>query len=362
MKLPSSGRGLRTDGVPLRPRRLRLEASTACQLRCPSCPTTEGRIGEALGTGFLAFAHFKRLIDENPWVRDVELSNWGEIFLNPDLLTILEYAYRKNVAIRADNGVNFNTVKDDVLEGLVKYRVRSMTCSIDGASNQTYGLYRRRGCFDQVIENVRKLNALKARYRSDYPELHWQFIAFGSNEHEIPRARAQARALRMTFDVKLSWGDMYTAEAFSPVNNKDLVRRETAGGVADRREYRQKYGRNYLQKSICAELWRSPQINWDGKVLGCAVNHWGDFGNAFQDGLVQSLNNEKITYARRMLLGRVPPRADIPCTTCTHYQAMQADGRWLTRRDTASAGTLPQVMAWAWRKSVSQVKRLLGMH
>src|SRR3989304_2758860 len=107
MKLPSSGRGLRTDGVPLRPRRLRLEASTACQLRCPSCPTTEGRIGEALGTGFLAFAHFKRLIDENPWVRDVELSNWGEVFLNPDLLTILEYADRKHVAIRADNGVHF---------------------------------------------------------------------------------------------------------------------------------------------------------------------------------------------------------------------------------------------------------------
>ena len=166
----------------------------------------------------------------------------------------------------------------------------------------------------------------------------------------------------MTFDVKLAWGAMYTAEGFSPVANKARVRRETAGGVADRREYREKYGRPYLQKSICAQLWRSPQLNWDGKVLGCAVNHWGDFGNAFHDGLVQSLNNEKITYARRMLLGQEPPRADIPCTTCPHYQAMRADGRWLTRRDTAGAGTLPQVMAWAWKKSVSHAKRLLGRH
>jgi len=331
MRLSPFPHGRGAGRIPFAPRRLRLEASTACQLRCPSCPTAEGSIGRSLGTGFLSFAHFQMLMDENPWIADVELSNWGEIFLNPDLLRILEYAHRKGVALRADNGVNLNTIRDEVLEGLVRYQFRSMTCSIDGASDETYGPYRRRGHFDRVIENVRKLNALKARLRSDYPELHWQFVAFGHNQHDIPRARSLAHALGMTFEVKLSWGDMYTPEAFSPVGDRDAVRHATPSGVADRTEYREGYGRNYLQKSICAQLWNSPQINWDGRVLGCCVNFWGDFGNAFRDGLLPSLNNERIGRARRMLLGEAPPRKDIPCTTCMHYRAMRDDGRLLRR-------------------------------
>ena len=57
----------------------------------------------------------------------------------------------------------------------------------------------------------------------------------------------------------------------------------------------------------------TPQINWDGKVLGCCVNHRGDFGgNAFRDGLTASVNTEQIQYARAMLLGHAPPRAAPP--------------------------------------------------
>ncbi len=43
------------------------------------------------------------------------------------------------------NGVNLNHARDEVLEGLVKYRVRGVKCSIDGASPETYRVYRIRG-------------------------------------------------------------------------------------------------------------------------------------------------------------------------------------------------------------------------
>ena len=64
----------------------------------------------------MKFDDFKKLVDENPEVSHVELSNWGEMFLNPDIVKIMEYAYRKNVALTASNGVNLNTVKEPVLE------------------------------------------------------------------------------------------------------------------------------------------------------------------------------------------------------------------------------------------------------
>jgi MoaA/NifB/PqqE/SkfB family radical SAM enzyme len=295
----------------IRPTRIRVEASSFCQLRCPSCPTATGAIDAAVGRGFLRFADFRALLDRNPSLEQVELSNYGEAFLNPELLEILAYAAEKGVAILLGNGANLNHARDDVLEGLVRYRVREMTCSIDGASPDTYRKYRVRGDFDAVIRNIERINHFKRLYGTDLPKLTWQFVVFGHNEHEISLARAMAERLGMGFHTKLSWDP-----EFSPIQDEELVRGQTGETATTRTEYETLHGRKYLQ-GICLQIWRDPQINWDGKVLGCCRNFWGDFGgNAFHDGLVESLNNEKIAYAREMLLGLQPARADIPCTTC----------------------------------------------
>lgn len=313
-------------------RGVRVDAATVCQLRCPSCPTAKGKMGEFVGHGYLRFADFKRLVDANPWVRSVELSNWGEMFLNPDLLPILRYAHEKDVALTALNGVNLNTVREAVLEGLAQYRFREMTCSIDGASEETYAIYRRRGSFGKVIDNVRKINRYKQKHASDYPRLTWQFVIFGHNEHEIPLARDMAHELDMDIYFKLSWD-----EKFSPPRDPEFIKREAGLEVATRSEFERKYGRKYLQKEMCAQLWTSPQINFDGKILGCCVNRWGDFGRTTDWRLEEAVNNERIRYARGMLMGTRDPRADVPCTTCTYYQAMRASGNWVKPGDVSGS-------------------------
>src|SRR6185436_6505572 len=58
---------------------IRLEASTVCQLACPLCPTPEGTIKARIGAGFLKLDAFRRLVDANPAISRIELSNWGEI-------------------------------------------------------------------------------------------------------------------------------------------------------------------------------------------------------------------------------------------------------------------------------------------
>ncbi len=277
-----------------------------------------------MGNGLLKFKDFQKLIDENAWIKEIELSNYGEIFLNPDLLEIIKYTCKREVASKADNGVNINNVQKDVLEGLVKYRLRSMTCSIDGASNETYKTYRVKGNFETVIGNIRKINFFKQKYQSEYPRLTWQFIVFGHNEHEIPLARKLAGELDMNFYVKLSWDDK-----FSPIRDQEYVRKLV--GTASRAEYKQKYGIEYGQE-FCHQMWDEPQINWDGKVLGCCRNFWGNFGgNAFRDGLLKSINSEKIKYAMDMLLGKKIAREDIPCTTCSIYFHIREEGKWLIR-------------------------------
>jgi len=308
----------------VRPTTIRLEASSACQLRCPSCPTTTGASWPVVGRGYLKFDDFKKLVDANPWVRAIELSNYGEIFVNPELAAIVAYAHGRGVALSCENGANLNNLDDTIAEALVRYGFRSITCSIDGASQQTYSQYRVRGNFDDVIANIERINRFKRVYRSDLPSLTWQFIAFGHNEHEIAAAQRRAAELGMGFYVKLSWDS-----EFSAVKNAELVRETTGTGAATREEFRQKHGYDYMQ-GICTQLWEKPQINWDGKVLGCARNFWDEFGgNAFNDGLLASINSENLQYARRMLQGEVAPRDGIPCTTCDIYLGRKRDGQWM---------------------------------
>jgi len=212
---------------------------------------------------------------------------------------------------------------------VVKYRLRVLTCSIDGASQETYRRYRVRGNFDRVIANVRRINHWKRHYASELPMLRWQFVVFGHNEHELDAARGMADKLGMVFVPKLSWD-----EEFSPPRDPAAVRAAT-GGAASRTEFRERHGTHYM-RTICHQLWDSPQVNWDGKMLGCCRNTWGDFGaNAFHDGLVASVNSERIGYARQMLLGRAQPRDDVPCTICEIYLGMRETGRYLQRDDAA---------------------------
>ena len=173
----------------VQPWRIRLEASSFCQLRCPTCSTTERRIDAVIGKGFLRFEDFRRLIDLNPSIKIIELANYGEVFLNPHLLRILEHAHRKGVSLTLDSGVNLNTARDEALEGLVKYSVSTVSCSIDGASPETYRKYRVRGNFNTVITNIKRINYYKQVYRTEFPRLDWQFIVFVV---QIPRVDVSA--------------------------------------------------------------------------------------------------------------------------------------------------------------------------
>jgi hypothetical protein len=135
----------------------------------------------------------------------------------------------------------------------------------------------------------------------------------------------------MNFRLKLTWDGK-----FSPIRDAALVRKQTASQVVTREEHEALHDEKYLS-GICHQLWDDPQINWDGKVLGCCRNFWGDFGaNAFVDGLSESVNSEQMRYAREMLMGRKPPREGIPCTTCEMFKDMQKRRKYISRKGTVA--------------------------
>lgn len=190
------------------PKRVRIDACTICQLKCHCCKNGQGKLKDSIvGHGFLSFENFKRFVEMNPFIEKIELANWGEVFLNPELGKIIAFAHENGVKLAAKTGTNFNNVSDEMLELLVKCEFDSLVISLDGASNETYSFYRRGGNFDTVIENIKKLNNLKTKFNSNYPKLYWQFVMMGHNEHELPKARKLAEELGMGFMPKLNWSE-----------------------------------------------------------------------------------------------------------------------------------------------------------
>lgn len=296
--------------------KISIDASTKCQLKCPECSTSKGIIKNGIvGSGFLIFDNFKRIVDCNPNIMEIELSNWGEIFLNPDLKKIVKYAYDKNIKLTAGNGVNLNTVDSNTLEALVIYKFGYLNISIDGASQESYTQYRIGGNFDKVISNIRELNKFKEKHNSIYPKLSWQFILFGHNEHEISTVKELCKELNMVFNPKLNHSD------FSPIRDPEYVKAESGLGVSNRKEYKTKFKIDY--KRPCCHLWDSPQINWDGKLIGCSVNKWGYYGNVFEDGLTYCLEHKQFKDVKLVLRGDLEVNEKMPCFSCPTFQQIR---------------------------------------
>ena len=299
------------------PSKIRISASTICQLECVLCDSfgRKPKVSPSdIGSGFLKFRHFKKLLDLNPHIKFVELSWKGEIFLNPEIEDIIKYAYEKGVELSADGGVNLNDVSPKVIESLVKYCFKNIRVSIDGASSQTYKIYRKNGNFDKVLKNILLINKFKKKYNSGFPDLCWQFVVFGHNEHEIPAARKIASMLGMRFKTKLSWDPNY-----SPVRNKDFVKKETSLDVVNRQEFLNKFGCDY-NSDTCKQLILSPLINYDGRLFGCCENSRIAFGNVFKDGLIKCLNTDNYRHTVKVALNNLDSCQGTPCENCRVYK------------------------------------------
>jgi MoaA/NifB/PqqE/SkfB family radical SAM enzyme len=213
--------------------------------------------------------------------------------------------------------VNLNNANPDTLEAVVKYKLRRMTLSIDGASQETYSIYRIGGDFNKVIQNVRILNEFKRKYKTRFPILRWQFVVFGHNEHELGEARKMARELGASFYPKLSWDLSY-----SPLQNLAQVSMDVGENLQSRKKILERSNKDNQSFNVCSQLWNQPQVNWDGKLLGCCINIWGDYGNAFEKPLQLLLEGERYAYAKAMLLKEKEPSTDVPCWHCPVFRGM----------------------------------------
>ena len=311
------------EKVEFHPVRVRLDASTICQLDCAGCYMRSENCG-TMGAGYVRESNVRRLLDENPWIRQIELSNSGEPFCNPEMLRILELMHERNIDTQFWNGVNFNDVPEEVLDALVRFGTSTVLVSIDGVTQGVYEQYRRKGSIDKVYANIRRINELKKKYNTEYPRMIWQFILMDHNQHEAEDAVRMAGELGMEIVFKLDWRG-----GFVPDDPEKLAR-ITGLFTQDHREYALDQHHEFLSNVICSGMVIAPQINWDGRLLGCCSVYKNDWGiNVFETPLSGIFNDPDYREAFiNLLKGRDSLAHKGPCRDCYTFSENVTDYRY----------------------------------
>jgi MoaA/NifB/PqqE/SkfB family radical SAM enzyme len=143
----------RTLHPPL-PKHIYIDPSSYCQLQCPLCPTGTRTI--KLDKQMMSLTDFKRYIDHFRIIKQIDLYNWGEPFLNPQLLDIIRYAKSKNIFVTIDS--NFSLYfTDKKLDDILSSGLDVLRVALDGATQKSYNAYRKNGNFPLVLDNLRRL-------------------------------------------------------------------------------------------------------------------------------------------------------------------------------------------------------------
>jgi len=297
---------------------IRLDICTLCNLNCPACSMRKTS-NPPNGLGYLKFEDFKKFIDrDGDKIKYIEISNFGEPFLNPDAIKILEYAHSHNIELDCGNGTNLNINNDNILKAIVDNQVRTLTVSCDGVTQEAYEKYRVNGRVELVFNNIKKLVAYKKEKNSKYPIINWQYILRESTEDEVEMAFAKAKELEVdNLFFKLTWEKSYVPK--DPERLKDL----TGLQALTRNEFKEKTGKLYKMER-CKQLFDCPTINWNGELLGCCSNKHTFGVNVFEVGLENALNFSTFMDSKNWVLNMSTDLDNNnPCANCKQYKKIK---------------------------------------
>jgi len=178
-----------------RPTRLVIEPTNVCNLRCPYCHTGAGRF--ARRPAMMRLEPYLHVLDEiGDYLLLVEVFNWGEPLLHPDLPPIIAAASARGIATRVNTNLSVPFTSRDA-ERLVESGLTDLFVSIDGSTQEVYERYRVGGDLGRVIENCGRMTEAKRRIGSALPRLTLQFLQFPTNVGDEDAVHALADRLGM---------------------------------------------------------------------------------------------------------------------------------------------------------------------
>ena len=289
------------------PMTISIEPTTACNLRCPECPSGLRAFSRPVGN--LKQDFFRKTIDElHKQLIYLIFYFQGEPYINPGFLDMVKYAKDKGIyTITSTNGhfLNNANAKKTIESGLDR-----MIISVDGTTQETYENYRKEGNLESVLQGARNIVKWKKEMNSATPHTIFQFLVVKPNEHQIDEIYKIAEEIGID-EVKLK-----TAQVYEYEQGNDLI-----PTIEKYSRYKKNINGTYSVKNKllnhCWKLWHACVITWDGLVVPCcfdkdAQHRLGDMKDKPFKEIWHGEDYDK--FRKQLLKGR--DQIDI-CKNCT---------------------------------------------
>ena len=327
------------------PMKFMIEPTNFCNLKCPICYTHAHGEGEVSMT----LAQFTHIADQLPPGADVSFYNWGEPFLNPEMIPMIREGARRGLRISIHSNLNIDPA---LIPEIVESGLFSLSASIDGTTQESYEKFRRKGSFRMAWDNLSELARINAEHGFPLAELGWQFIVNRYNEHEVERARELCASLpgKVVFTAKtmglrrekVEW-DQFDEDTFGQLKAQWLPR----APQYLRRSHQKPMGADGLiADSRCEWLWDSMVINVNGRVTPCCHTYKPEhaFGDLGTHSLEEIWNSTPYVTSREQFLDTAFSGCNTVCARCPNYVRMDVPTlparlfsflKWLLTRSSA---------------------------
>jgi radical SAM protein with 4Fe4S-binding SPASM domain len=246
-KWTDNPKGFVDEGFPLH---LDIDASAACNLRCPMCSRTIMlKKNKSIQSAHFDFDLYKRLIDEAAELGIYSVKyNWlGEPLMNPRIVDMVKYAKDKGIE---DTMMNTNAVllSEKMSRDLINAGLDKLFFSFDSPYKESYEEIRVGAKYEDVLTNIKRFREIREEMGSLNPTTRVSMVLIpGKNENFID-------------DYVKLFSDIVDAIAYD-----DFIDHEKDCSFLDEKKD---------TRFSCAQLWQRIFVRPDGSIGICCRDHY----------------------------------------------------------------------------------------
>ncbi|MFA4989761.1 MAG: radical SAM/SPASM domain-containing protein [Candidatus Omnitrophota bacterium] len=276
-----------------------IEPSGYCNLKCQFCPCGISR--EKLKKDFMPFKIFKKIIDDLSGFPDkvklLRICGNGEPLMNKDIIPLLEYAQKKEVAEKIEMLTNGILLTNELIDRLPQ-NLNRIIVSIEGLGPEDYE--RICGVRIDFASLLGKLDALYARRGNCKIHIKIHHKAVSSEKEKDIFFNLFSHRCNEIYVEKLvpMWPQL------DSVHFTNEFRWLEAGAVHKRR--------------VCVQIFKGMQVQANGEVVPCCVD-WDRInvlGDVQSDSIPDIWNGARLRHLQMEHLSGNKPKLK-PCKDCT---------------------------------------------